>query len=295
MPDPACAKNAPYPALVQASVGDADRRYGICRGFAVRKLETTRLQTCPAVTACAATSVTLTCVTVIGNGSADERSEPSSQQVVEPMLHTLTIASVKAGIDTLQTLRIHEQFPAYLQVRQQAVEAGNFDEIVPQWAEVAELLKMPGGPPKKPNYRPWSSRKVKDPSRLWYNENLAGSFAPKSIRTTSRFMLNDAGDGFALPHDHAKRALAILLKGSKVPAWALAAYYLRNYGFIFTGVGGHDELIDGFKKEFLFAGSTDFEVLFDDSDPQMPFDWFELYEPKEVATDATSVEGVLDA
>ncbi|MEV8238332.1 hypothetical protein AB0P23_24060 [Rhodococcus sp. NPDC077669] len=217
-------------------------------------------------------------MTVTGDDPADEQRVPSSPLVVGPALQTLTIAAVKAGIDTLQGLRIHEQFPAYLQVRQQAVAADSFDVIVPQWAEVGQLLKMPGGPAKKPNYRPWSSRKVKDPSRFWYNENLAGSFAPKSIRTTSRFMLNDAGDGFALPDDHAQQALAILLKGSKVPAWALAAYYLRNYGFVFDGTGGCNELIDGFKTEFLFADSADFDVLFDASDPEATFDWFQPHE-----------------
>jgi hypothetical protein len=175
----------------------------------------------------------------------------------------------------LQSHRIHEQFPAYLHVRQRAIEAGSFSDIEPVWREVGELLRMPGGAPTKPHYRPFASRNLRDPSGYWFNENLAGSYAPSSIRSTSRFMLNEAGTGFALRPDHAQQAFTILLKGTRVPAWALAAYYLRNYGFAFEGRGGCDELIAAFKHEFQFDHGDDFEVLFDDEHPLTIGEWFE--------------------
>ncbi|MCZ1073308.1 hypothetical protein [Rhodococcus sp. A5(2022)] len=189
----------------------------------------------------------------------------------------LTLQIVVAGINTLQELPIHNHFPAYLHLRQKAVATGSFNVIEPDWNEVGELLKMPGGPPRKPNYRPFSSRTVKDPSGYWLNRNLAGSYAPSSLRSTARFMLNASGDGFALPDSHAQQALAILLKDTKVPAWALAAYYLRNYGFVFDGGGGYRELIDAFKKEFLFDAGSDFSILFEDDDPLLSVEWFEPF------------------
>ncbi len=214
----------------------------------------------------------LTDVTVTGDRPP---SDSTSASGVDPQLWVLTLSAVKSGIGMLQGLRIHEQFPAYLHLRQRALETGAMTDIDPIWNHVGDLLKMPGGPANKPNYRPWSSRKVKDPSGFWLNKNLAGSFAPSSARTISRFMLNAAGDGFALPADHAQHAFASLLKGERVPAWAFAAYYLRNYGFRLTDAGGHDDLIDGFKREFFFANATDFEILFDDTEPDVAFDWFE--------------------
>jgi hypothetical protein len=195
-------------------------------------------------------------------------------------MKVLTLQAVKAGIERLQGQHIHEQFPAYLHLRQRGMASGSITSIEPEWSQVGELLKMPGGPPTKPNYRPFSSRKIKDPSGYWFNRNLAGSYAPSSVRSTSRFMLNANGDGFALPADHAQRALTILLKGSKVPAWALAAYYLRNYGFTFEGEGGHPELIAAFKSEFLFEEGSDFSTLFEDHPPPLaPTAWFEPFDP----------------
>lgn len=204
-------------------------------------------------------------------------------------LHVLTLVAVKAGIDTLQSQRIHEQFPAYLHLRQRGLAAESLNNIEPVWHEVGELLWMPGGPPTKPHYRPFSSRNLKDPSGYWFNENLAGSYAPSSVRSTSRFMLNQTGNGFALPPDHAQQAVRVLLKGTKVPAWALAAYYLRNYGFTFEGDGEYGDLVQAFKEQFLFDQDTDFDTLFEDEEPQFfTDDWFEPFDrsPSEEVDDA---------
>lgn len=194
----------------------------------------------------------------------------------EDELHVLTREAVKAGIAALKSQRIHEHFPAYLELRRLAVASGSLTNLQPDWKVVSDLLKMPSGPPTKPHYRPFSSRTRKDESGYWYNRNLAGSYAPKSMRATSGFMLDASGDNFELPTDHAQQALRRLLKGTKVPAWALAAYYLRNYGFIFNGEGGYDELIAAFKKEFQFEQDTDFDALFEDEEPiSFTDDWFE--------------------
>ncbi|MEU4110221.1 hypothetical protein [Streptomyces sp. NPDC027717] len=204
-----------------------------------------------------------------------------SMAVVEDThnLHVLTKAAVIAGIGALKAQRIHEHFPAYLQLRKLAVASGSLTKINPDWKEVSDLLKMPGGPPTKPHYRPFSSVNRRDETGYWYNRNLAGSYAPKSIRATSSFMLNANGDDYALPTDHAQLALDKLLKGTKVPAWALATYYLRNYGFAFEGEGGYDELITAFRKEFCFGQDTDFDVIFEDNEPiQFTEPWFEPFD-----------------
>ncbi|MER5631549.1 hypothetical protein [Streptomyces nitrosporeus] len=193
-------------------------------------------------------------------------------------VHVLTTEAVKAGINALKRQRIHEHFPAYLHLRKLAVTSGSLTDLSPEWKGVSDLLRMPGGPPTKPHYRPFSSVNRKDESGYWYNKNLAGSYAPKSMRATSAFMLNTNGDEYELPVDHAQQALERLLKGKKVPAWALAAYYLRNHAFIFEGEGGYEELISAFVKEFGFEEGTDFHVLFEEVEPtQFSDDWFEPF------------------
>ncbi len=232
-------------------------------------------------------------MTATAEGPSDEPAVQIGPDI-EDGLQVLTLQIVKAGIDALQKLPIHNHFPAYLHLRQCGISAGSFDGIEPDWNEVGELLKMPGGPPKKPNYRPFSSRTVHDPSGYWFNRNLAGSYAPSSLRSTSRFMLNDSGDGFALPENHAEQVRVLLLKGNKVPAWALAAFYLRNYGFVFDGTGGYRELIDAFRGEFLFATGGDFDILFEDTDPLLSLEWFEPYVPGVSTHDDEIEEGSVD-
>ncbi len=207
-------------------------------------------------------------------------------------LHVLTKAAIVAGIDALKAQRIHEHFPAYLQLRKLTVAADSSTNINPDWKEVSDLLKMPGGPPTKPHYRPFSSVNRKDETGYWYNRNLAGSYAPKSMRATSNFMLNASGEGYELPTDHAQQALTRLLKGAKVPAWALAAYFLRNYGFVFEGEGGHDELITALKREFGFEQGTDFDLLFDEQSIQFTGTWFEPF--NQATGNESQQDGALD-
>ena len=219
----------------------------------------------------------------------------------------LSLDALRAALDALRNQRIHEHFPAYLHLRQRAILTRSFASIEPDWNEVSDLLRVPGGPPNKPHYRPFASRNVRDQRAYWLNPNLAGSYAPKSIRTTARFMLSAAGDDYSLPRDHAHQALSVLLLSTRVPAWALAAYYLRNYGFAFTDDGGPDELVSAFRREFLFpiaAGSlsesesdaaffadlgldTDFDVLFDnETRPELTGPWFEPLDIAKAGSDA---------
>ncbi|MGC4957884.1 hypothetical protein ACLQ2P_32210 [Actinomadura citrea] len=210
----------------------------------------------------------------------------------EQNLHVLTVGTVKAGISVLKAQFIHEHFPAYLHLRKLAVASGSTTNLNPNWKDVSDLLKMPGGPPTKPHYRPFSSVKRKDESGYWYNKNLAGSYAPKSMRTNSAFMLDTNGEKYKLPPDHTQEAYTRLLRREKVPAWAVASFFLRNYGFIFEGEGGYNELISAFKMEFGFEQGNDFDILFEDREPE-PFSdsWFEPFGPSTNISTGVETDG----
>ena len=71
-----------------------------------------------------------------------------------------------------------------------------------------------------------------------------------------------------------------------MPAWALAAFYLRDYGFTLDPPGTHDDLIDAFKEEYLFNQGNDFDVLFDATEPtSIQGPWFEPYVAAEQEND----------
>jgi len=188
--------------------------------------------------------------------------------------YVLTIEAVKWSIRELQRTRIHPHFLAYLQLRLRAQDTAPGEAIEPRWGDLRPLLEVPGGPPKKPNYRPLWNVANSDGSAYWFNENLAGSYAASSIRNTAGFLVREKS--FVLPADHAQQALAVLLYGSKVSAVALGAYFLRNYGFTtFNRFPGDDEIVEGFRKWFRFENSTEFSMLFDAEDVAVEFDWFE--------------------
>jgi len=189
--------------------------------------------------------------------------------------YVLTVEAVKWSIRELQRTRIHPHFLAYLQLRRRAQDAASGEALEPRWSELRPLLDMPGGPPRKPNYRPLWNNVDNDGSVYWFNGNLAGSYATSSIRSTAGFLVS--GKSFVLPPDHARQALAALLYGSKASAAALGAFFLRNFGFTTPNLFPDDkEVVEGFRKWFRFQDSTDFSVLFEAEDVAVEFDWFEL-------------------
>jgi hypothetical protein len=206
-------------------------------------------------------------------------TEPSVVAARPETLYVLALNVIRTGITTLQGQRIHEHFPGYLHLRQRAMQAGSLSAIQADWNEVSDLLRVDGGPSNKPHYRPFSSRNLRDPSGYWYQRNLPGSYAPGSIRSTASFMLDATRSGYELPPDHALQALALMLRSTKVPAWALAAFYLRDYGFTLDPPGGHDDLIQAFREKYLFNQGDDFAVLFDATEPILIDPWFEPYVP----------------
>lgn len=209
----------------------------------------------------------------------DNFGRPVVTQSASPR-NVLTVDAVRRSIEALHKPYIHEQFLAYLHIRERGIAAGTLTAIEPVWTSVGKLLNVPGGPPNKPNYLPFSSRNKKDPAGYWMNPNIPGSYAPRSLRNTSRFMLNAAGNGFDLPVDHARRALDVHLKGKRQPAWPFAGYFLRNYTFAPSAATAAD-LIDGFRKVFRFDSvdpGSDFDILFT-TGGEPDITWFEPMPP----------------
>ncbi|GAB05005.1 hypothetical protein M2359_000858 [Gordonia amarae] len=195
--------------------------------------------------------------------------------IPDPPRKVLTVDAVRRSIETLHKPFIHEQFIAYLHIRKRGVEDGSMIDIEPRWGDVSALLAVDGGPPNKPHYRPVSSRTKHDPAGYWLNPNIPGSYAPKSLRSVSRFMLDSAGN-FTLPNDHAQQSLVAHLKGKRQPAWPFAGYFLRNYSFDPSAATASD-LIEGFRHVFRFDATgpgTDFDVLFTIGD-EPDIEWFE--------------------
>lgn len=197
----------------------------------------------------------------------------------------LRIDTVRAAVEQLTSQRIHEFFPAYLHLRQKAVEEGSLSNIQPDWRRgMAWYLEMPGGP--TPYFRPFLSRRGRA-TGFWLNSNLAGSFAPSSLRPTSPpgKLFDIRGGMFNLKPDHAKLALKHLLFDKPVSLAAMAAFVYRDYGFVTVGpTPSPSDLTEFFVRDFRFDrndGKREFEVIFDQAATLAEERWFEQFNSME--------------
>lgn len=190
----------------------------------------------------------------------------------------LSVDAVRWAIDELIARRAHPFFPAYLLLRRTAAEQESTTDIHPRWDDLEQFLRVPGGPPGKPNFRPfWHQRS--SAGQHWLNVNLAGSYAPSSIREVPRRVIDLAEDGsFSLKGRHWELARENLLYGEYMPVIPLAAFLFRDFGFTTDGPAiGPFELIDVFRSAFGYRMDDDdaeFDHLYSGAFPERT-DWFE--------------------
>jgi hypothetical protein len=219
--------------------------------------------------------------------SAAEGSQP---------VFVLTTGVVRWGIEELLSRKVHTFFPAFLEIRRAAVMGGAGVEsstaAQPDWGNLERYFRVPGGPPRKPNFRPFWHGSKKE-GQGWMNGNIAGSYAPSSIRKLPLKVVQVSSSGYDLRESSTQNALKHLLYGQTLPVLPLAAFYYRNFGFTTDGPAlPPNGLIDIFKGDFGFrtdAEMAEFDLLFSADIPDRT-DWFEPLNPP-VATGDVDGEG----
>ncbi len=208
----------------------------------------------------------------------------TDEQVSATRDYVLRTEVVRWSIGVLTTRRIHPFFLAYLYLHGLTPNEDDPTPVVPIWTDLAKYLSIPGGPPKKPYYRPFF-QEISKPERYWLNSNLAGSYAPSSLRQVPKRVVDVSDDGhFRLKEDSATLALEHLLYNEPAPLLALSAFMLRNYGFKSDeGLPSEWDLCSLFLAEFNFQQgegsllSGDAAVVFATDYPALPMT--ELFTP----------------
>lgn len=194
----------------------------------------------------------------------------------------LKAEAVRDSIGILREHSIHPFFPAYLQIRRTAYENGTLVDLRPNWDELGRLLEVAGAPSTHPYFRPFTTGPGES-DQEWLNPNLAGSYAPSSLRVDQpAFRVVEKGEGrgrVTLRDNHWNLALEHLLDGETVPITALAAFFLRDFAFEgFDQAPNDDELGGGFALMFGYidggTGPTELARLYDSS-VEATADWFE--------------------
>lgn len=110
-------------------------------------------------------------------------------------------------------------------------------------------------------------------SNVFFNKNVAGSYAPSSVRQGHAFtqVVSISGNKnlvrYSLIASHSTLALKHLLYGQRIPIIPLAVFIYRNYGLAGAGEAADFQLfVSEFRAEFGFNdlnGAASFDELFD--------------------------------
>jgi hypothetical protein len=198
----------------------------------------------------------------------------------EPETYVFTKAAVLRSIRRLEQCQIHEHFAGYLAILR-AIE--NNQGLPVRSADITEFhdryLRVVGAQEKAPYVRPFKSR---GQGLEIFNANVAGSYAPSSLRSKGKLIDvievtgERRGATYGLRDNHAPLALGRLLT-SKVPVGALTAFLYRDYGFRLIQPEV-ERVVRLFREEFGLspddpAKQEVFRVLFvDDSADFTPLD-----------------------
>jgi len=187
---------------------------------------------------------------------------------------------VANSLARLREQKTHTLFAGYLYLQQRATQLGRLNDLQPDFLSFFKKFYFVGNHPLgAPYIKPFTEQKPSS-KNLWLNENVAGSYAPSSLRPNQPFrkVVLIEGRKYSLPSDHAQRAYQYLLYNKRIQVADLATFLYRDFGFRdpFT----INDLIDIFAYEFGYANepgariNADFQKLFSrDTTKTWDTDW----------------------
>lgn len=178
---------------------------------------------------------------------------------------------------------IHRLFPGYLCLQQQSGIEGRTTELSFPYNDFFETyFRVLDG--NKPYLVPFTQAENPSESSFWLNENVAGTYAPSSIRATSSLRqvatLEEGGHNskWGLDTDHWKLARLHISDGEQIPIESLAAYLFRDFSFE-TDEASAYTVVSAFAEEFGYdIGGSAFAHLYETGDSNITEESFEIHE-----------------
>lgn len=157
---------------------------------------------------------------------------------------------------TLANASLHRHIPGYLCIRKTAGEEGRTDNLPFHYNEFFdEFFRIRDDSADKPFLVPFTQSKNPTRDGIWLNSNVAGTYAPSSIRPNqalAQVIENEEGGHNArwrLRDNHWELAREHLCEGNKIPIEALAGFLFRDYA-ITSDDPALDDLVTAFTQEF---------------------------------------------
>lgn len=193
---------------------------------------------------------------------------------------------VARALSRLREQKTHTLFAGYLYLQQRSSQLNRLEDLQPEFASFFKRFFRVGNHPLGAPYIKLFTEQKTSTQNLWLNENVAGSYAPSSLRPDQPFrkVVSIQDRKYSLPPDHAQRAAMHLLYSTPVQVADLAVVLYRDFGFLgnFTTI---QDLIDIFVYEFGYAGNLgaepneNFSILYSlDTMKNWEAEWLETYE-----------------
>jgi len=161
---------------------------------------------------------------------------------------------VARSLARLRDQKTHTLFPGYLHLQQLASLNNRLDKIQPDFVSFYKRFLFVGNHPLgSPYIKPFTEQKAST-KNLWLNENVAGSYAPSSLRPDKPFrqVVDIQGKMYSLREDHARRAFEYLLYSNQVQVADLAVFLYRDFGLV-AAPPTIEDLVDVFAYEFGYS------------------------------------------
>lgn len=172
------------------------------------------------------------------------------------MVYAIRKQIVARSLFRLRQQKTHTLFVGYLYLQQRASKMGRLEDLQPEFLPFFKQFFLVGNHPLgTPYIKPFTEQKAST-KNLWLNENVAGSYAPSSLRTGQPFrqVVDIQERKYSLLPDHARRAFEHLLYSTPVQVADLAVVLYRDFGLLGDSLTIED-LIDIFTYEFGYASN----------------------------------------
>lgn len=167
---------------------------------------------------------------------------------------------------------IHRMFPGYLCLQQQATQENRTSGLSFPYNEFFDDYLRVRDDSDRPYFVPFTQAENPSLGELWNNKNVAGTYAPSSLRSTAPLMkiaeIEEGGHNskWAIEDRHWELARHNMCEGDQVPVESLAAYLLRDYAFEADEPSAYT-LVETFNEEFGYEfGGEPFSHLYRTSD-----------------------------
>lgn len=188
--------------------------------------------------------------------------------------YSIAVDAIRASVNDLRQRKLHPNFAGYLCVKREVSSALSGKSVKPKFKSFFdEFLTVPEG--VSPYLVPFKETGSLE-SSPWFNGNVAGSYAPSSLRDGGTFLKVCSVDRetglFSLKDNHAQLALNHLASSQKIPTVTLATFLYRDVMFQAAETPTANQLVEVFRDEFGYRKAIadeakQYSLLFSDENP----------------------------